>query len=203
MAKGDTIETQWFEKIEVDPYVIATTPIFKIKVHDWKQVKENILSIVDWDQEDCWMNNRFSDYTKNLKRANKCPEYEGIFVNELFHEINTFSKHIGKNLKVVNLWAQRCLKGSIMMAHNHGVHGITAILYTEYDKKKHNTTKFIPPVDDWRSQHTQPAEIDVEEGDMLFFPSTLVHYTEPNTSNKPRTLFSLNLKFNGDRPNEI
>ena len=39
-------------------------------------------------------------------------------------------------------------------------------------------------------------EPDVQEGDILFFPSNLRHYAPPNISNLTRTVMSFNLQIN-------
>jgi hypothetical protein len=83
------------------------------------------------------------------------------------------------------LWFQQYLKNSQHGWHTHSAN-FTNVYYLEL------------PTDAPKTQivnsfnQTEIIEIDVKEGDILVFPSFVVHRTTPNLSNKRKTIISYN-----------
>lgn len=80
-------------------------------------------------------------------------------------------------------------------AHNHGSTGFSSVCFIEYDKKFHKPTTFICPFQDFITGQFNFYEPDVNEGDIIFFPSNILHYAPINMSNKTRIVMSFNLKI--------
>ena len=69
---------------------------------------------------------------------------------------------------------------------------------SEYNPKYHRPTNFIAPYDHFITGEQLTYEPEVEEGDLILFPSFLHHYTHPHQSQERRTVLSFNLTVNMD-----
>ena len=73
------------------------------------------------------------------------------------------------------------------------------MLYIDFDPLVHNSTVFVSPFNHF-IEGMQLCYIaqSVKEGDLVLFPSFLLHYTQPNESDKKRTVASFNMSVNSD-----
>jgi hypothetical protein len=67
--------------------------------------------------------------------------------------------------------------------------GFSGIFYAEYNRSVHGTTTFILPTPDYIFGGIKEYEPSIQEGDVIFFPSSVWHYQKPN-----RTLDYFGLK---------
>ena len=77
--------------------------------------------------------------------------------------------------------------------HNHGPGGFSSVCFIEYDKHNHKPTTFISSFGNYITGELERYQPDVEEGDIIFFPSNLLHYAPTNLSKITRTIISFNL----------
>ena len=63
-----------------------------------------------------------------------------------------------------------------------------------HNKKKHQPTIFISPFNDPLGNLIEYAP-DVDEGDIIIFPSMLTHYVLPNKSSDIRIILSFNVNI--------
>ena len=166
-------------------------PVLKIGVSDWQSKKDKLLSCVDWTDESCFHDHHFTDFWKNTD-INSHP-YIKEFCHILHNEISQIASSLHRNVNVRELWAQRYIENQSMAPHNHGALGFSAILYAEYDASVHSGTMFYSPFGSFDLGQTEVFEPTVEEGDIIVFPSMLMHSTMPFNSAKQRTIFSFNL----------
>lgn len=192
-----------------DPFLLT---MFQVSCDNWKEKKQQLLNLIDWNNPACVQqgvskqgdDEFFTDYFVNLQKPEQKPEYHSQFKKILKEELTQFvltleqspiNRYKAKlHARVRGLWAQRYVREQLMQPHTHDPYGYSAVLYTEFDGTVHQSTEFFAPfkniVDtmDYRFQLPKP-----KEGDILFFPSFLLHYSIKNPSDKPRTIFSFNL----------
>ena len=162
-------------------------PFYTIKINNWLDKKIKLLNLVDWSDKSCLTNEHFTDYHK-YKKGNA--PYFSAFFDIIKDDLKGFN-----NLEVRTLWAQRYNEQQHMNVHTHGVLGFSAVLYAEFDKKEHKATTFYAPFPNFIDGTCMNYTPQVEEGDLLMFPSALMHAATPNISTKQRTIFSFNANF--------
>ena len=168
-------------------------PIVKIRVKNWSEKKSQILDLVDWNDQECVFPHYYTDFFKNMQ--SETHPYMSTFDDILTPEINAFVQRVGRGVSVTELWAQRYCKSQSMPTHNHGSHGFSAVLYVEYDPEVHTPTVFYSPFGNFYDGQVTVYEPDVSEGDMVIFPSMLLHSSMPCEAKKNRTIFSFNMRF--------
>ena len=72
--------------------------------------------------------------------------------------------------------------------------------YVDYDPSVHKSTKFYNPFPNAiLGGYLEDSHIDVKEGDLLVFPSNVLHESVSNDSDIPRTIISFNFTTRHDR----
>lgn len=99
------------------------------------------------------------------------------------------------NLSTSEVWFQKYENGMNHAVHNHGPIGFSAVCFIEYNKNIHKPTTFISPFGNNITGELFRYEPDVEEGDIIFFPSNLLHYAPTNLSEYVRIIMSFNLQI--------
>ena len=189
----------------MEQYNAFTIPIWKIGVTNWNDRKESFMQLPDWSNEKYYLNDisangddgYFSDYFAAKEAFMKKEEwYNDKFLDLLSQEISEFCNNLNiSNLDIGFIWAQRYKRREGMGVHTHGGSGISAVLYADFNENEHRSTQFISPFHDVLSNAVILAEPDVKEGDILFFPSYLLHHALPSTSDISRTIFSFNAEI--------
>lgn len=184
---------------QLDPFRLT---FFQVSVENWAQKKQKLLDLVDWSDKECWTDDFFTDYYKNIHKHNLRAPYHEEFVKILSKDLNDFVRSVEKSslnryghslsMQITNLWAQQYLDAQHMPPHTHEPAGFSAVLYVEFDDKEHEATKFWAPFKNTIDAMDYRFDPQVKEGDILLFPSYLLHYATPNQSNKRRTIFSFN-----------
>ena len=165
---------------------------FQQKIKDWEKKKVKLLSLMG-ERNLNYVGSNYTTYNpidEDIKLEN---EIKIIFSEEL----NDLKYQIGfENYKIDYVWFQEELNNMHHPVHNHG-YGISCICYLDFDPSCHYPTVFLSPyIDPISGLYEKYIPDDVESGTIIFFPSTLLHYTLPNTSQKSRKILSFNLKFN-------
>ena len=118
--------------------------------------------------------------------------------NILSEEIKYFLSLMSlKSCSMQGAWYELASKDVFHDIHTHGPVGYSSVCYVEFDKEEHRGTRFISPFADFLTGTSLIGEAKVDEGDIIFFPSSLMHYTIPNKSNKERLILSFNLVMQG------
>ena len=86
-----------------------------------------------------------------------------------------------------NLWFQQYEQNGTHGWHIHGSN-YTGVYYVEFEKN-YAKTELINPIDD------EKIIIDAEEGDIVIFPSFIIHRSALQKVNKTKTIISFNLSF--------
>lgn len=184
---------------QLNPFLLT---FYQVSITNWNEKKKQLLSLVDWNDKECFMVEHFTDYYKNVNRGDHRAPYTDQFVNILKSDLNDFVHQVQNSplnrfnvdlsMRVENLWAQRYTSQGFMPPHTHEPSGFSAVLYAEFDEHEHESTKFWAPFKNTIDAMDYRFDPKVKEGDILFFPSYLMHYAEPNASKKQRTIFSFN-----------
>lgn len=174
---------------EVHPFYI---PIYKVSIADWHKKQNQLLNLVSWDDTSCWQDEHFTDYHKNHK--NGC-SYLAKFCNLIEPELEQIVQQLHHNIHIDLLWAQRYFDADYMGVHNHGATGYSCVLYAEFNPADHQATQFTAPFNNFVSGSALQYIPEVNEGDMIVFPSALLHCALPSMSATARTIFSFNMRL--------
>jgi hypothetical protein len=184
-------------------------PILHLQVRDWENKKKKLMKIHSYiksNSKACLPLDVDTDYHYNANTQNSYDlEVESILEEELSIVENEF------NCGVImgNCWFETAQKHSFHRVHNHGSKGLSSVCYLEYDNRYHKPTHFVSPLlySNEGNDTYIPSNDDVGEGSILFWPSAIMHYTEPHLSDVPRIVLSFNLEcqyhiFFDDKINE-
>jgi len=176
------------KKIEVPSLIIKD----KFKYH--KQYKEKTLDLINSTKDGDWknnINNAYDNISKldwNLSKNFERP-WVKLIGNFIHEQLNNFAIEMGyQKIKLTELWYQQYQKEAI---HNWHIHSgnYTGVYYLEFDKNS-PTTEFLYP-----NNLNNCFTIDVEEGDIIIFPSYFIHRSQKNFIDKIKTIISFNLEF--------
>tara|TARA_Y100000004_G_scaffold172740_1_gene209860 strand:- start:566 stop:1093 length:528 start_codon:yes stop_codon:yes gene_type:complete len=156
-------------------------PIFKYKVQNWNIKKKKLLDL-------------FNSFQHKVV-GNVITSPLDIKTNLFLEEINLFEKEIGINFCFSEVWFQQYNHNMNHAVHNHGPEGFSSVCFIEYNENFHKPTTFVSPFGNYITGELERYEPDVKEGDIIFFPSNLLHYAPTNLSKLTRIIISFNLKI--------
>ena len=141
------------------------------------------------------MNTDFYDsYSFDLPKY--CQKVLDSLKNELKIIQNTFSLQYPICTKTIaKMWFQSTANAQHHEAHTHGERGdekLSFVWYIEFDPTVHRSTTFYCPFRDPVTGKLIKSDIPVDEGDLVVFPSSIVHEQLPSYSNVRRTIISFN-----------
>jgi len=137
--------------------------------------------------------NSFSDYFREDNDYRK--EFCRIMAPELVEFTGAIKGAMPevKDLTMNTVWTQRYQRKESMMTHSHGPRGFSAVLYTEFVKGEHQATVLQGYSNHPITQEVQIFVPEVQEGDMIIFPSSMPHFADASQSDLTRTIMSFNL----------
>ena len=161
---------------------------YQYKLSNWDKKKEELKSLIDKTKS----HNNFLDKTQDQETSffnNKLDVYD-IIKNDLV----LFCNEINYDVNFLNCWYQQYNKNQFHTFHNHPNSDFSGVIFVNFDSKIHKSTKFLNPLNPFFVNKTFYSPY-VEEGDMIIFPSWLLHESPINTSKKLRTIVSFNLQI--------
>ncbi len=198
-------------------------PIYKTKLSNHQEIKQKFLDEVMPKLETLPGPNNiglnlYSDYFEGLDRLG--PEWTDFYAPTVLKFLQKAGFNQNKKWATdIDLWYNVGIKGSSQEEHDHmgGFPGCqySAIHFLIYDPNVHEPTRFYNPIHhtylrnmhpcngedmpiDWQSPHYTP---EVQEGDLLIFPSYLKHSVPYQKDEKLRATIALN--FTIGNPNEF
>jgi len=184
-----------------DPFLQS---FYQVSIGNWQEKKNKLMNLIDWNDKKCMFDDFYSDYYKNMQEPNNKPKYTKEFINILKDDLNTFVVGLEKSplnrmnldlkIQIQSLWAQRYKNQQWMPPHTHEPYGFSAVLYAEFDPKVHGSTMFMSSYKNTIDGMDYNFQPEVKEGDIIFFPSSMMHFAKPHESNKNRTIFSFNVE---------
>ena len=173
-------------------YPLFKIDIYKFKINEWKSVKDDILSLIPFDDEKYKKNSNidFTDFTGEEEKA-----YQKKFFSMITPYLSDFRTNSEYKFKgIVDIWCQRYYKNNYHPPHDHGPRGYSAVFYAKLDEKVHSSTLFFSPFRHVSGAGGIDGSIMVSEGDLIIFPSSLLHMAPPHHSDKERIIISFNLE---------
>jgi len=164
-----------------------SVPIFKYKVQNWNIKKKKLLDL-------------FNSFQHKVV-GNVITSHMDIKTNILSEEIKIFENDIGFDLISTEVWFQKYQSNMNHAVHTHGPIGFSSVCFIEYNKNFHKPTTLVSPFGNYITGELERYAPDVEEGDIIFFPSNLLHYAPTNLSKITRIIMSFNLNIN-DNPDK-
>jgi len=163
-------------------------PLIHIQSRNWEQ-KQKILLEQFNKVKLSLCGDITTDYFNNTENLN-------IFVQELFNdELDSFVKTIGYKTKNINSsWFEVSKSGNYHPVHTHGAYGYSAVCFIKFDNDIHKPTTFLSPFLNFVDGNALDYSPNVNEGSLIFFPSSIIHYTRPNTSDQDRIILSFNIR---------
>ena len=169
------------------------TPIIHSKIKHHTYLKEKILSIIKKNKDGAvnYLNSNLNDSINKLD-FEKSDNFEREWVKILFpcikEELTKMILFMGlKKIIMYQIWYQQY---NFLGRHGWHTHGsnYTGVYYLEFDKDKHPKTEIIMPC-----SPNEKMSIEVDEGDIVIFPSYFIHRSDNNTLNKTKTIVSFNI----------
>jgi hypothetical protein len=124
--------------------------------------------------------------------------------NILKDEIEAFEDTFELNFKEIDMaWFQTEEQNMFHGIHNHGYGTFSVVCYLDYNPEVHRPIYFLSPYNNLFT-----GEVDLytppylDEGSIIFFPSSVNHFTEPNKSKVKRNILSFNINFEW-RPRDL
>lgn len=166
-------------------------PFLKISCSNWKQKKRKLHKLTK-DQELSRQEHNIFSTSKNVPFLNS-KNFVDNFTQIFKEEFDKFGQEQNfKKLNFKDIWTVIYNKEDYQTPHTHGTLGWSGILYYEYDIKQPSTV-FIQPWHDIKTGFTALRSLDTQEGDIIFFPSFIMHFCPSNNLNKKRKIISWDL----------
>ena len=171
-----------------------TVPIVHYPIQNWSENKKKILDALPAEDDSQLEPNGTGLYTDFFTNGNlkELPSYSHTVIDVIKPYLKSFMD--GNPVDLVEMWYQKYYNMVDHKAHCHGFTGWSSIIYVEFDPEIHESTRFFSPF-------RQPWDCDVEvfqpkvkEGDMILFPSSLLHEAPLNKSDTRRTIISYNIR---------
>ena len=175
-------------------------PVVKYRCHNWTYKRQAFLDLLNEQTLTLGEESVYSDYGdyKTLTAEHSMglydtPDYLNRVRELLKEEMTWFANDLKADPQIVRAWFERALYKCHHPVHTHGHGGWSAVLFIEYDPTVHTPTVFIAPFNHFVTGMQLTYMPTVEEGDLILFPSFLLHYTQLNESHVQRTVASFNM----------
>jgi len=163
--------------------------VWKHTLQSHNEIKESILGFIDqYEQiEGCPDKITKTDFFDPNKRG----EYIGIFTNNDGAEYlrkSICEKYWVTNFSISSFWFQQYYVGDSHGWHLHGNSTISMSYFLELDDQKHST-EFVD------IEKKKTFQLNVSEGDVIIFPSHIIHRSPIIKSDSRKTTIAINLNL--------
>ena len=171
------------QPIKVDLFKISVTQYF---IREWEKVKESILLSIP-SSNDAEKHIGFTDYFE---------ENDAKYKKNIFKILEPYLQEFCKTslykfTGISNMWCQRYNARDYHVPHDHGALGYSCVFYAKMSEE-HPGTLFFSPFNDETGTHACNS-VACKEGDLIIFPSNLMHMAPPHDSEEERVIISFNL----------
>ena len=157
-------------------------PLFHYRIEDWSNVKLKLLEALEY-------------IPKSDPNSPTGQPASKEFLDIIKQPIDNFISDMNLQIEDVdfNMWWQCYEKNEGHRPHAHGEANFGSTLFLNYIPDKHPTTRFYAPFNNFLTGNTCIHEQKVIEGDMIFFPATVMHESPINKSTTPKKIIAMNL----------
>mgnify|MGYP001157148246 FL=1 len=169
-------------------------PIVYYPIENWSENKKKILDALpaeDESQKEPNGSGLYTDFFINAK-VKEFPSYFHTVVDVIKPYLKDFMD--GNPVEFVEMWYQKYYNQVEHKTHCHGFTGWSSIIYVEFDPKVHQSTRFFSPFRQPWDCDVEVFQPEVKEGDMILFPSSLLHEAPVNRTDTRRTIISYNIR---------
>ena len=128
------------------------------------------------------------------------PEYMDEIMTIVAETVGWFATNEGLSIDdffICDMWHQVTDQFHSHRAHNHGATGFSANLYLNFVQGEHLPTRFYAPFNDFASGVSLDyMDLNADEGDIVFFPSAILHEAPINLFETPREIIAMNFRVN-------
>ena len=156
-------------------------PFRHYSLENWVEKKEALMKVLPLD--------KYTDFHDDCN----IPVYMSVVSDCINNEMKDFSQTYPCPVMVTSIWYELSKPGDYHEPHNHGATGYSAILYVDYDTEEHEATKFHCPFLESATGRNLTYQPTVREGDLIIFPSYILHEAPINTGKKNRLIISFNI----------
>ena len=171
-----------------------TVPIVHYPIENWSENKKKILDALPPEDDSQLEPNGtglYTDFFINGK-VKELPSYFHTVVDVIKPYLKDFMD--GNPVEFVEMWYQKYYNMVEHKTHCHGFTGWSSIIYAEFDPKVHESTRFFSPFRQPWDCDVEVFQPEVKEGDMILFPSSLLHEAPVNRTDTRRTIISYNIR---------
>lgn len=157
------------------------------KIDNHKEIKEELISqILESKSHSIFDETERVSYTDLNYRDEQRP-WIPLFFENVSPYMNGFSKLLmHENWFITSIWYFRYLKGEYSQWHTHPGCAWTSVYFLQLPDKNARTTLLNAMSGD------EVIIADVEEGDIISFPSTIIHCSKPNMYDEDKIVIAFN-----------
>lgn len=167
----------------------VNVPLFILKFEEHKDIKDKLLDLISKQRSIS-----LSDHMQNISNTDwdvdngERREYFDYLLKYMDRYVYQILEDTGTpgTFDIFNVWFQQYHTKDNHHWHSHGGSVWSGVYYLELPKDGPGTTFSIPFM---KGYYTPP----IEEGDILLFPSCLIHRSEENMSNSRKTVIVFNV----------
>ena len=180
---------------------LFTIPIWTKKVEDFESKKKKLVDQFDKfedirDRSNNFLTNRNVSIPNHDTRLVRIDRFSIIMEDELNELYRIVRKKWGAtNVWFKDVWSVTYKTNDYQNIHTHGSAGLTGILYLDIPDDGPNL-KIVQPWSNWVTDTTDSVNLKLKEGEMIVFPSFLLHSSEPNRSSKIKRVISWDMGVN-------
>tara|TARA_R100000742_G_C4275662_1_gene96287 strand:+ start:763 stop:1326 length:564 start_codon:yes stop_codon:yes gene_type:complete len=175
---------------------------WRFEIKNFKKKKNKIIKLINkYPLTKEGIQNYSTNTNLFQKDYNKHQEFIQEVSTFVMEELKSFAKDIKNNIRITKAWGVNYKKGEDQIMHHHGNKGYTAILFVNFDAKKHSPVifkKFWPNITSGSLEFTAPYP-NIKEGSLIVFPTCVEHFAPVNLSDKDRTIIGFDLDFNNEQ----
>ena len=185
-------------------------PIFKYKFKDYekfnKELSNYIYSLQSKDRKGLKRSNKGGWHSENFQLTDQNSIQFKFALKVQEYILNAFQnfgwKIKNKNIRISEMWAIINKKNDFNVIHTHPNCYLSAAYYVKaptncgkFEVEHPNTAKkyAFPEIETKNELNLEVASIEIEEGDLLLFPSYLPHKVSQNFSDEDRIVISFNV----------
>lgn len=183
--------------------------LYKVQYDSVIQLRRNVESKLEnlfkaKNQDNLIANGICSFWSEQGRLLHLWPEFRE-FMQFAQNHLHVYANSIGidpQRLQIHSMWANKYPPNAFIKPHRHnrfGNESITCNFYLVKPDGSGNIVLRIPYTDCNGTAQIENYELETKVGEMIIFPSTVLHWTTPNTSWHDKITVGFDV-YHGDRP---